>query len=253
MRGTTVILAMGLAVATAWGQSASVVDQTRQKLATVQPQQAAASHSAAAAVQGKTGTAAPAPHSAPTSTATRPATPAPAPIPGTKKPQVTVVPMAVPKETGGKTTAKIKAAPVPVKPVAKPVEATPATATETKPPAEEPKKDEPKVISMAGRRDPFISPVVGHISGGSGCSSGKRCLAVDQVVLTGVVKSDAGMIAVVVNALNKAYFLRENDPVFNGYVVKITGDSIVFKETIQDDLGKPVTREITKKITTPAV
>ncbi len=48
------------------------------------------------------------------------------------------------------------------------------------------------------------------------------------------------MIAVVVNALNKAYFLRENDPVFNGYVVKITGDSIVFKETIQDKLGKAV-------------
>jgi len=94
---------------------------------------------------------------------------------------------------------------------------------------------------------------VGHISGGPGCSSGKRCLAVDQVVLTGVVKSDAGMIAIVVNALNKAYFLRENDPVFNGYVVKITGDSIVFKETIQDDLGKQVTREITKRITTPAV
>ena len=38
------------------------------------------------------------------------------------------------------------------------------------------------------------------------------------------------MIAVVVNSLNKAYFLRENDPVFNGFVVKITGDSIIFKE-----------------------
>ena len=38
--------------------------------------------------------------------------------------------------------------------------------------------------------------------------------------------------------LNKAYFLRENDPVFNGYVMKITGDSIVFQETLQDRLGK---------------
>ncbi len=88
---------------------------------------------------------------------------------------------------------------------------------------------------------------------GSGCSTGKRCLAIDQIALKGVVKSDAGMIAVVVNALNKAYFLRENDPVFNGYVVKITGDSIVFKETVQDKLGKPFTREVTKKIFTPAV
>ncbi len=88
---------------------------------------------------------------------------------------------------------------------------------------------------------------------GSGCSTGKRCLAIDQINLKGVVKSDAGMIAVVVNTLNKAYFLRENDPVFNGYVVKITGDSIVFKETVQDRLGKPFTREVTKKITTSAV
>jgi len=82
---------------------------------------------------------------------------------------------------------------------------------------------------------------------------GKRCLAIDQISLKGVVKADSGMIAVVVNSLNKAYFLRENDPVFNGYVVKITGDSIVFQETLQDRLGKSFTREVVKKITTPAV
>jgi hypothetical protein len=61
------------------------------------------------------------------------------------------------------------------------------------------------------------------------------------------------MIAVVTNALEKAYFLHENDPVFNGYVVKITGDTIVFKETFQDKLGKSLTRDVTKKITTPSV
>ena len=53
--------------------------------------------------------------------------------------------------------------------------------------------------------------------------------------------------------MNKAYFLRENDPVFNGYVVKITGDSVVFQETVQDKLGKPFTREVVKRIFTPAV
>ncbi len=90
-------------------------------------------------------------------------------------------------------------------------------------------------------------------STGSACSTGKSCLAIDQINLKGVVKSDAGMIAVVTNSLNKAYFLRENDPVFNGYVVKITGDSIMFKETYQDQLGKPLTREVMKKIVTPAV
>ena len=129
----------------------------------------------------------------------------------------------------------------------------PAVAVEDKKNPVDPKKDDHKISMAGGRRDPFVSPVVNHSMGGSGCSTGKRCLAVDQIALTGIVKSDAGMIAVVVNAMNKAYFLRENDPVFNGYVVKITGDSVIFKENVQDRLGKPFTREVTKKITTPAV
>ncbi len=118
---------------------------------------------------------------------------------------------------------------------------------------EDPVKDaQEKKWSMAGKRDPFISPVVSH-AGGSGCSTGKKCLEIGAINLRGVVHSDGGFIAVVTNSVNKAYFLRENDPVFDGYVVKITGDSIVFKETLQDRLGKSFTREVTKKITTPAV
>jgi hypothetical protein len=103
-----------------------------------------------------------------------------------------------------------------------------------------------------GRRDPFISPVVSK-AGGSGCSTGKKCLEIGNINLRGVVHSESGFIAVVSNNMNKAYFLKENDPVFNGYVVKITGDSIVFQETLQDRLGKTFTREVVKKITTPAV
>jgi hypothetical protein len=112
-------------------------------------------------------------------------------------------------------------------------------------------KKTPKAMSAVGHRDPFLSPVVNMGAIGSGCSSGKRCLAIDQIALKGVVKSDSGMIAVVVNAMDKAYFLHENDPVFNGYVVKITGDSIVFKETFHDKLGKALTRDVTKIMTRP--
>jgi len=103
-----------------------------------------------------------------------------------------------------------------------------------------------------GRRDPFVSPVVSR-AGGSGCSTGKKCLEIGTINLRGVVRSENGFIAVVSNSMNKAYFLRENDPVFNGYVMKITGDSIVFQETLQDRMGKTFTREVVKKITTPAV
>jgi len=106
--------------------------------------------------------------------------------------------------------------------------------------------------SANGRRDPFISPVVSR-AGGPGCSTGKKCLEIGTINLRGVVRSENGFIAVVSNSLNKAYFLRENDPVFNGYVMKITGDSVVFQETLQDRLGKSFTREVVKKITAPAV
>jgi Tfp pilus assembly protein PilP len=112
-------------------------------------------------------------------------------------------------------------------------------------------KPEEKKWAMSGKRDPFFSPVVQQ--NGSGCSTGKKCLEIGAINVRGVVKSDTGFIAVVTNNLNKAYFLRENDPVFNGYVVKITGDSVVFQETIQDKLGKTFTREVVKRITTPAV
>jgi membrane protein involved in colicin uptake len=120
-----------------------------------------------------------------------------------------------------------------------------------KPAEKKEEKKEDKKWAMNGKRDPFFSPVVQQ--GGSGCSTGKKCLEIGAINLRGVVKSDTGFIAVVTNNLNKAYFLRENDPVFNGYVVKITGDSVVFQETIQDKLGKPFTREIVKRIFTPAV
>jgi hypothetical protein len=118
-------------------------------------------------------------------------------------------------------------------------------------PAEKAEKKEDKKWAMSGKRDPFFSPVVQ--TNGSGCSTGKKCLEIGNINLRGVVKADSGFIAVVTNNLNKAYFLRENDPVFNGYVVKITGDSVVFQETVQDKLGKPFTREVVKRIFTPAV
>lgn len=104
------------------------------------------------------------------------------------------------------------------------------------------------------RRDPFVSPVVSRMSGsGSGCSNGKRCLSADSMSLRGIVKSHDGMIAVVVNAANKAYFLRENDPIFNGYVAKITGDSLVVRETVEDVLGRKSTRDVVKKLFVPVV
>ena len=189
----------------------------------------------------------PAVATAPSKAAVAASTPAKADAkkPAAKAEKATPVNVIVPKVPKEKPTMTAKAAAA-----AAAADAKPAKTEDAK--SEEKEKEKPKEYSSLGKRDPFLSPVVAH-TGGSGCSTGKKCLDIAQINLRGVVKSDSGMIAVVTNSLNKAYFLRENDPVFNGYVIKITGDSIVFKESYQDQLGKPMTRDVTKKITTPAV
>ena len=237
MKLTTGIVAMAIMAGTVWGQNPTVVANTKSALQAAQQKQTAtqktspAAKPAAATPSSSTAksvspkpvlTAAPAKHAVPAKN-----------VPAAKKAETV-------KAVGVKKAELPKAAPA--APEAKTADSDEAA----------PDKADDKKYSMTGRRDPFISPVVSRMTG-SGCSTGKKCLEIEQIALRGVVRSDGGMIAVVTNGLNKAYFLRENDPVFNGYVVKITGDSVVFKETFQDKLGKPFTRDIVKKITTPAV
>jgi Tfp pilus assembly protein PilP len=154
------------------------------------------------------------------------------------------------------------AKPAAASPFAKPAPAKaakavkPAVAKAAKPAAA--RKTAAKVTLAArkaprGKRDPFVSPIV-HAEGTAACAGGKKCLAIDTVVLRGIVKYQAGMIAVVESSARKvSYFLRENDPVFNGYVVKITGDSVVFRENVMDTFGRQSTRDVVKKVVAPVV
>jgi len=160
-----------------------------------------------------------------------------------------VIAKAAAKNAAPKTEAKQEAKPA--APAAAKTLSASASAPVPAKAAEATKPREEKHWAMNGKRDPFFSPVVQEH--GSGCSTGKKCLEIGNINLRGVVKSDNGFIAVVTNNIGKAYFLRENDPVFNGYVVRITGDSVVFEETVQDKLGKTTTHEVVKKIFTPAV
>ena len=218
MKLTTGIVFLAMVAGTALGQNPAVINNTRHTMQAVQQKKAADSN-AALALSSRG--------------ASNPA------LPGSSA-----------KTSARKSAVKISARPVPGHRKSQPKQEI-AVANQKRP--AEAKSDAPKQINLTSRRDPFVSPVVNRSMLGSGCSTGKRCLAIDQINLKGVVKADSGMIAVVVNSLDKAYFLRENDPVFNGFVVKITGDSIIFKETVQDRLGKRLTREVTKKITTSAV
>ena len=85
------------------------------------------------------------------------------------------------------------------------------------------------------------------------CQGGKRCLEVTEIILRGIVRAPTGMIAVVENAAQRTYFLRENDPIYNGFVQKITPDTVVFKEHFIDSLGRDNQREIVKTVNAPVV
>ena len=107
-------------------------------------------------------------------------------------------------------------------------------------------------VSSAGRRDPFVSPiraVTPTVPIGPNCSTGKRCLAINELIVQGTAKdTDGRMMAIVASSTHRSYFLRENDQVFNGTVQKITADSVVFRESYVDNLGKQNTHEIVKRI-----
>jgi hypothetical protein len=104
-----------------------------------------------------------------------------------------------------------------------------------------------------GRRDPFISAIrtVGPAGpAGPPCATGKRCLSIPELTLHGIVKDVTGkMMALVVTPTNRMYILRESDQVFNGSVVKITADSVIFREFATDKFGHESAHEVVKKIT----
>jgi len=145
---------------------------------------------------------------------------------------------------------------------AQPAQAKAAPKQETTKPAEVKKEAAPDVaqttprkLPSPGRRDPFVSPLAAAAARGpgAGCSTGKRCLVVDQIVLKGIVQMRTGNFALVENISKRPYVLHVNDSLFNGSVVKITGDSVVFREESNDILGRPVSKEVVKKVSAPAV
>jgi len=101
------------------------------------------------------------------------------------------------------------------------------------------------------RRDPFES-LVGRQKAAADAAKnlppGKAGLQVSTLRLDGVVKAPNGMIAVVTNPQSRTYFLREGDQLYDGRVEKIAMDGVSFHETGKDAFGKPVERQVNKRI-----
>ena len=100
------------------------------------------------------------------------------------------------------------------------------------------------------RRDPFES-LLGRQGGGKAALNlppGKLGLQVSTLRLDGIVRAPTGMIAVVSNPQARTYFLREGDRLYDGSVEKISMDGVSFHEEGKDAFGKPVERQVNKRI-----
>jgi Tfp pilus assembly protein PilP len=179
----------------------------------------------------------------PTPQAAKPAAPAPSKpaTPAAKPTAQATKPAGTPAAKSGakpatKAGGKAKAA----RPARKPVE-KPST------PGSKPAAAESEI--KQARRDPFESLVGRQNKGGTpNLPPGKLGLQVSTLRLDGIVRSPNGMIAVVSNPQSRTYFLREGDRLYDGSVEKISMDSVSFHEEGKDAFGKPVERQVNKRI-----
>jgi Tfp pilus assembly protein PilP len=152
---------------------------------------------------------------------------------------------AAPAKTPAKAPAK-SAASAQGKPAAgkAPTGKAPAKESKGKPVA----KPEPQKVA---RRDPF-APLL-NTQGPGGPSSdhlppGKAGLVIATLRIQGIVSGPNGMIAIVANPQQSVYFVREGDQLYDGRVTKISMDSVSFHEFGKDAFGKPVDRQVTKRL-----
>ena len=238
MKLTTSVLIIALAASASAQQKPADQPVVKSGNVTLSPAKPAAAQSKPAASAVK-------PAAAPAKT-----TPAKAPAPAAKAPAVTA--KTVPAAPAAKPVAKK----VQHKAAAKPAPKVEAKATDK--PAEKPAAAETEPVKKAvtvdrSKRDPFQTIIRDRAAAGGCVGGGKQCLVPDEVALKGIVRSNGAIIAVVTTKDNRAYFLRENDPVLNGVVTRITEGSITFREKTTDIFGKQSMREVVKKINPTAV
>ena len=109
----------------------------------------------------------------------------------------------------------------------------------------------PVSVSTPGRRDPFVALLSQNQGGAKNPDNlppGKAGLMVDSLRIDGIVAGPNGMIAIVSNPQERVYFLRDGDKLYDGSVEHIALDGVSFHQIGTDAFGKPVDRELTKRL-----
>ena len=74
-------------------------------------------------------------------------------------------------------------------------------------------------------------------------------LLIDEIDLTGIFRTSKGFVAQVVAAnQKKSYLLKEGDQLYDGDVVSINRNEVVFKQIVQDPTALKPFREVVKSL-----
>jgi Tfp pilus assembly protein PilP len=101
-----------------------------------------------------------------------------------------------------------------------------------------------------GRRDPFVS-LLGRASDSRSTANRPTGLAgflINEVVVTGIVKSGAALVAMLRGPDNKTYIVRSGERLMDGTVKSISDKQVVFSQDVNDPLSLIKQREIPKSV-----
>ena len=103
----------------------------------------------------------------------------------------------------------------------------------------------------AGRRDPFISLVRRTAATPFGTSANSRPtgiggLAIDEIVVRGLLEGSSGRKAMVKGVDNRSYTLAAGDALFDGTVKAVTAEGLILLQNVNDPLSTVRKREVKK-------
>lgn len=115
---------------------------------------------------------------------------------------------------------------------------------------EEPTAPDSYHYDAQGRRDPFQS----LIGPAPKLQAGQRPIGppgflIDEIKIQGVVKTkQQGLVAMINGPDNKSYLVKIGDKVLDGEIIRITPNSIVFRQEVNDPTRIERFREVVKEI-----
>ena len=101
----------------------------------------------------------------------------------------------------------------------------------------------------AGRRDPFRSLLVRPENRAAGSRPpGIAGVSVDDIVLQGIWKTQAGYVAQIRGTDNRSYLLRPGDLLWDGEVTRIAPNEVTFRQNLNDPQSVKPFRDVTKQL-----